>query len=74
MGGILGQLSDSRKEQAIYYLSKKLTKCEQRYPALERTCCALVWVIKRLRQYMLAHTTWLIAKANPSSIFLKSQR
>ncbi|RDX72861.1 hypothetical protein CR513_47605, partial [Mucuna pruriens] len=31
----------------------------------ERTCCALVWAAKRLRQYMLAHTTRLIAKMDP---------
>ncbi|RDX84795.1 Retrovirus-related Pol polyprotein from transposon opus, partial [Mucuna pruriens] len=65
IGGILGQRDASRKEQAIYYLNKKFTKCKQRYSTLERTCCALVWAAKRLRQYMLAHTTWLIAKMDP---------
>ena len=29
---------------------------------LEKTCCALAWAAKRLRQYMLNHTTWLISK------------
>ena len=28
-------------------------------------CCALAWVTQRLRQYMLYHTTWLIAKLDP---------
>ncbi|RDX78145.1 Retrovirus-related Pol polyprotein from transposon 17.6, partial [Mucuna pruriens] len=42
-----------------------LINCEQRYPTLVRTCCALVWTAKRLRQYMLAHTKWLIAKMDP---------
>ncbi|RDY00937.1 hypothetical protein CR513_15783, partial [Mucuna pruriens] len=65
MGGILGQRDDSGKEQVIYYLSKKFTECEQRYSALERKCCTLVWAAKRLRQYMLAHTTLLIAKMDP---------
>ncbi|RDX78860.1 Retrovirus-related Pol polyprotein from transposon 17.6, partial [Mucuna pruriens] len=66
MGGILGQQDASRKEQTIYYLSKK-------YSTLERTCCALVWAAKRLRQYILAHTTWLIAKMDPLKyIFEKS--
>ncbi|RDX67369.1 Retrovirus-related Pol polyprotein from transposon 17.6, partial [Mucuna pruriens] len=60
-----------RKEQAIYYLNKKFTYCEQRYPTLERTCCALVWATKRLRQYMLAHTTWLIAKIDPIKYILE---
>ncbi|RDX87131.1 Retrovirus-related Pol polyprotein from transposon opus, partial [Mucuna pruriens] len=65
MGGILGQRDDFGKEQAIYYLSMKFTKCKQRYSTLEKMCCALVWAMKRLRQYMLAHTTWLIAKMDP---------
>ncbi|RDY07599.1 Retrovirus-related Pol polyprotein from transposon 17.6, partial [Mucuna pruriens] len=65
MGGILGQQNNFGKEQAIYYLSKKFIEYEKKYSALERTCCALVWVAKRLRQYMLAHTTRLIAKMDP---------
>ncbi|RDX73710.1 Retrovirus-related Pol polyprotein from transposon 17.6, partial [Mucuna pruriens] len=66
MGCVLGQLDASRKkEQAIYYLNKKFINCEQRYSTLERTYYALVWATKRLRQYMLAHTTWLIDKTDP---------
>ncbi|RDX61184.1 Retrovirus-related Pol polyprotein from transposon gypsy, partial [Mucuna pruriens] len=50
MGCVLGQQDASRKkEQAIYYLSKKFIDCEQRYPTLEQTCYALVWMVKRLR-------------------------
>ena len=52
-----------KKEHAIYYLS--FTNCEQRYSALEKTCCALAWTRNRLRQYMLSHTTWLISKMDP---------
>jgi hypothetical protein len=60
---VLGQHDDSRKkEQAIYYLSKKFTDYEARYSMLERTCCALAWASHRLRQYMLSHTTWLVSK------------
>ncbi|RDX90425.1 Retrovirus-related Pol polyprotein from transposon opus, partial [Mucuna pruriens] len=73
MGCILGQQEASgKKEHAIYYLSKKFTDWEQRYPTLERTCCVLVWTVKRLRQYMLAHTTWLIAKTNPLKYIFKN--
>lgn len=32
---------------------------------LEKTCCALAWASKRLRQYMLTHTTLLISKMDP---------
>jgi len=65
MGCVLGQHNDSgKKEQAIYYLSKKFTACEMNYSMLERTCCALVWASHRLRPYMLSHT-WLISKMDP---------
>ncbi|XP_058722923.1 uncharacterized protein LOC131594738 [Vicia villosa] len=66
MGCVLGQHDESgRKEHAIYYLSKKFTDCESRYSLLEKTCCALVWAARRLRQYMLVHTTLLISKMDP---------
>ena len=54
MGCVLGQHDDTgRREQAIYYLSKKLTDCESRYSPLEKTCLALVWATQRLRHYRL---------------------
>ena len=66
MGRVLGQQDETgKKEYAIYYLSKKFTDCETRYSMLENTCCALAWAAKRLRQYMLNHTTWLISKMDP---------
>ena len=66
MGCVLGQHDETwRKEKAIYYLSKKFTDYESRYSLLEKMCCALVWAAQRLRQYMLYHTTWLIAKLDP---------
>ena len=61
MGCVLGQHDETgKKEQAIYYLSKKFTEYESRYSLLEKTYCALAWAAKRLRQYMLTHTTYLI--------------
>jgi len=66
MGCVLGQHDETRrKEIAIYYLSKKFTECESRYTVIEKLCCALTWAAKRLRQYMLYHTTWLISKLDP---------
>ena len=32
---------------------------------LEKTCCALAWAARQLRQYMLTHTTLLISKMDP---------
>ena len=66
MGCVLGKHDETgRKEHAIYYLSKKFTNYETRYSLLEKTCCALAWDTMRLRQYMLTHTTWLIARMDP---------
>jgi hypothetical protein len=66
MGCVLGQQDETgRKEHAIYYLSKKFNDCETKYSLLEKTCCALAWAAKRLRQYMLTHTTWLVSKMDP---------
>ncbi|XP_039688680.1 uncharacterized protein [Medicago truncatula] len=66
MGCVLGQQDETgKKEHAIYYLSKKFTDCESRYSMLEKTCCALAWAAKRLRHYMVYHTTWLISKMDP---------
>ena len=73
MGCVLGQHDDSgRKEKAIYYLSKKFTDCEVRYSPVEKACCALVWTTKRLRQYMLYHTTWLISKLDSLKYLMES--
>ena len=73
IGCVLGQHDETgRKEQAIYYLSKKFTDYESRYSPLEKMCCALAWVAQRFRQYMLYHTTWLIAKLDPIKFILRN--
>ncbi|KAG8498342.1 hypothetical protein CXB51_006632 [Gossypium anomalum] len=73
MGCVLGQHDVSgRKEKAIYYLSKKFTECETRYWSIEKLCCALIWTTRRLRQYMLYHTTWLISKLDPLKYMMES--
>uniref|UniRef100_A0A2N9FYF1 Integrase catalytic domain-containing protein n=1 Tax=Fagus sylvatica TaxID=28930 RepID=A0A2N9FYF1_FAGSY len=59
-----------RKEQAIYYLSKKFTEPETRYLLVEKTCCALAWASKKLRQYMLYYTTWLAIKGQAIADYL----
>ncbi|XP_070035735.1 uncharacterized protein [Nicotiana tomentosiformis] len=65
-GYVLGQHDATvKKEQAIYYLSKKFTTYEAKYTLLERTCCALTWVAQKLRHYLLAYTTYLISQMDP---------
>ncbi|XP_059315447.1 uncharacterized protein LOC132066075 [Lycium ferocissimum] len=65
-GCVLGQHDETgKKEQAIYYLSKKFTPYEARYTLLERTCCSLTWVAQKLRHYLSAYTTYLISRMDP---------
>ncbi|XP_074291206.1 uncharacterized protein LOC141617977 [Silene latifolia] len=45
MGAMLAQTAD-KEERAIYYISKKFLDYEVKYTPLEKTCLALVWVIK----------------------------
>jgi len=67
MGCVLGQHDEiGRKEKVIYYLSKRFTEYESRYTVIKKLYCALGWAAKRLRHYMLYHTTWLISKVDPS--------
>ncbi|PKI73232.1 hypothetical protein CRG98_006367, partial [Punica granatum] len=71
IGCMLGQKDDStHAERAIYYLSKKFTEGESNYPAKEKMCCALVWVMQRLRQYTLYHTVRLLSKTDPLKYLL----
>ncbi|XP_031393257.1 uncharacterized protein LOC116204989 [Punica granatum] len=73
IGCMLGQEDEStHTERALYYLSKKFTEGESNYPEIEKMCCALVWVMQRLRQYRLYHTIRLLSKADPLRYLLDS--
>lgn len=49
MGCVLGQHDKSgKKEQTVYYLSKRFIDYKTRYTPLEKTCLALVHATKRL--------------------------
>ncbi|XP_049386715.1 uncharacterized protein LOC125850936 [Solanum stenotomum] len=73
-GCVLGQHDiTGKKEQAIYYLSKKFTSYEAKYTLLEKTCCALTWVAQKLKHYLLSYMTYLISRMDPLKyIFQKS--
>ncbi|XP_021747728.1 uncharacterized protein LOC110713587 [Chenopodium quinoa] len=66
MGGLLAQYQEgTKKEIAIYYLSKKFLEYETRYSPLERACIALIYATKKLRHYLQAHTTLLTSRLDP---------
>ena len=60
MGAMLAQEIEG-KENAIYYLSKKLLEYEVRYTPLEKLCLTLVWATKKLRHYILTHTIHVVS-------------
>ncbi|XP_070050362.1 uncharacterized protein [Nicotiana tomentosiformis] len=65
-GCVLGQHDiTGKKEQAIYYLSKKFTPYKVKYTLLERTSCTLTWVEQKLKHYLLSYTTYLISRMDP---------
>ncbi len=65
MGCMLAQEGEAGVEKAVYYLSKKMVRAEERYTPLEKTCWALVWASKKLRHYMLAYSVVLISRMDP---------
>ena len=58
-------LEETRKENVIYYISKKMLPYEEKYSPLEKTCIALVWATRKFRHYMLAYKVRLIARMDP---------
>ena len=66
MGALLAQyLEESRKENAIYYISKKILAYEEKYSPLEKNYVALVWATRKLKHYMLDFKVLLIARMDP---------
>jgi len=73
MGDMLGQHDDlGKQEQTIYYFSKRFNDYKSRYPLIEKTCCGLVWTARRLHQYMLYYTTWLVFRMDPLKYIFES--
>ena len=66
MTALLAQyLEETRKENAIYYIYKKMLPYKENYSLLEKTYVALVWATCKLRHYMLAYKVLLIARIDP---------
>ncbi|KAJ9678147.1 hypothetical protein PVL29_022899 [Vitis rotundifolia] len=65
LGCMLAQLDDLGKEQAIYYLSKRMLDYETRYVMIERYCLTLVWATRRLRHYITEYSVHLISRLDP---------
>ena len=72
MGAMLAQkAADSHKENAIYYLSKRMLAHELKYSKMEQLCLSLVWVCHKLRHYLSSFTTYVIADKSPLKFLIE---
>ena len=67
---LLAQKDDDGHEQAIYYLSKTLIGTESRYNSIEKECLALVFVIQKIRHYLVDQTIHVIFRVNPLRLLM----
>uniref|UniRef100_A0A2N9F4B1 Integrase catalytic domain-containing protein n=1 Tax=Fagus sylvatica TaxID=28930 RepID=A0A2N9F4B1_FAGSY len=54
-----------RRSKQSTILARSSPSQKLRYLLVEKTCCALAWASKKLRQYMLYYTTWLVSRMDP---------
>lgn len=55
VGSLLGQINEEGQEVACYYLSRTMAGAECNYSPIEKLCLALIFALKKLRHYLLAH-------------------
>ena len=65
IGVVLVQEDDKLQEHVIYYLSHALAGPELRYSHVEKLALAAVYVVQRLRHYILLRTTMVVVDVNP---------
>ncbi|CAF1231754.1 unnamed protein product [Adineta ricciae] len=65
IGGVLHQVTADGHLQPIQYLSRSLSKQEQKYSVIEKECLAMVWCISKLRPYLYGRDFTLITDHHP---------
>jgi RNase H-like domain found in reverse transcriptase len=65
LGTLLAQENQNGNQNALYYLSRMMVGAEHGYSPIEKHCLALIFAVKKLRHYMLAHKVILISKVDP---------
>ena len=45
LGALLAQVNEEGKENALYYLSRRLIPIEMKYPSIEKHCLALIFAV-----------------------------
>ena len=64
IGTLLAQEVKGQK-RPMYYITCMLPGANERYSTMERHCLALVFVIQKLRHYLLAYPLHVITKCDP---------
>jgi hypothetical protein len=64
------QHNDKGKEVACYYLSCTMVGAKHNYSPIKKLCLALIFALKKLRHYMLAHEIQLVARVDPIKYLL----
>jgi RNase H-like domain found in reverse transcriptase len=65
LGALLAQENQDSNQIVLYYLSRMMVGAEHGYSPIEKHCLALIFAVKMLRHYMLAHKIILISKVDP---------
>ena len=65
IGVVLVQEDDKIQEHVVYYLIHALAGPKLRYSHVEKLALAVVYVVHRLRHYILLRTTKVVADVNP---------
>ena len=68
--GVLVQEDDARHEHVIYYISQKLIGPPLRYSHEEKLSLAVIFSAQKLRHYIIANHTRVVADSNPMQYLL----
>ena len=68
LGALLAQHNEEGKENALYYISRRLVGAEMRYSPIEKQYLALIFAVQKLRHYLLSHKITLISKTDRSHL------
>lgn len=72
VGAMLAQeKGDTRAEDAIYFVSRKLQGSELNYSSLEKSCASLVWVSQRLKMYLQSLPVKVVSRMDPVKYILE---
>ncbi|PKU60800.1 hypothetical protein MA16_Dca028646 [Dendrobium catenatum] len=62
LGPLLSLNNKEGKENALYYISRRLIGAESHYSTIEKHCLSLIFVVQKLCHYMLSHRITMISK------------